>query len=123
MSTAGKLLASISSSSSSSSSSAAASSSSNSTSSLSSGMSGVDTKFFKCADRQCLDDYKLGRTLGQGAFATVRIATESTTGLKWAVKVIKRSALLAEDEDSLQNEIYILRNVAHTGVFVLHFIV
>lgn len=33
------------------------------------------------------------RTLGQGAFATVKLATSLETGELFAVKVIKRSAL------------------------------
>lgn len=38
-----------------------------------------------CAVR---DAYKLGRTLGKGGFAVVRLATDRQTGVDWAVKVM-----------------------------------
>lgn len=60
--------------------------------------------------------YKFGRTLGQGTFATVKMATSIADNLKWAVKIIKRSALTSEDEDSLKMEIQILRLTNHPHI-------
>ena len=60
--------------------------------------------------------YKFGRTLGQGTFATVKMATSITDGTKWAVKIIKRSALTSEDEESLKMEIQILQLTNHSNI-------
>jgi serine/threonine protein kinase len=57
--------------------------------------------------------YKLGRTLGQGTFATVKIGTCLADRSKWAIKVVKRSALSASDENSLRTEIQIICNTSH----------
>lgn len=60
--------------------------------------------------------YKFGRTLGQGTFATVKLATCLSDHSKWAVKVIKRSALTSEDEESLKMEIQILQLTNHPNI-------
>lgn len=60
--------------------------------------------------------YKLGRTLGQGTFATVKLATCLSDRTKWAVKIIKRSALSPEDEKSLEMEIQILQLTKHPNI-------
>ncbi len=60
--------------------------------------------------------YKFGRTLGQGTFATVKMATSLADGSKWAVKIIKRSALTSEDEESLKTEIQILQLTNHPNI-------
>ena len=60
--------------------------------------------------------YKFGRTLGSGTFATVKQATCLKDSTKWAVKVIKRSALTAEDEESLKMEIQILQLTNHQNI-------
>jgi calcium/calmodulin-dependent protein kinase I len=39
-------------------------------------------------DVEVRDAYKLGRTLGRGGFAVVRLATDRATGKEWAVKVM-----------------------------------
>jgi calcium/calmodulin-dependent protein kinase I len=60
--------------------------------------------------------YKFGRTLGQGTFATVKLATNIAENSKWAVKIIKRSALSSEDEQSLRMEIQILQLTNHQNI-------
>jgi calcium/calmodulin-dependent protein kinase I len=60
--------------------------------------------------------YKFGRTLGSGTFATVKQATCLKDSTKWAVKVIKRSALTSEDEESLKMEIQILQLTSHPNI-------
>mmetsp|Transcript_24853 Transcript_24853/g.55829 ORF Transcript_24853/g.55829 Transcript_24853/m.55829 type:complete len:353 (+) Transcript_24853:203-1261(+) len=60
--------------------------------------------------------YKFGRTLGSGTFATVKQATCLADQTKWAVKVIKKSALTAEDEESLKMEIQILHLTHHPNI-------
>lgn len=60
--------------------------------------------------------YKMGRTLGQGTFATVRLAQSRTEGTRWAVKIIDREALTQDDEKSLKMEITILQETNHPNI-------
>eukprot|EP01031_Cornospumella_fuschlensis_P035081 gene35081-42489_t len=68
------------------------------------------------SDSEVERHYKFGRTLGQGTFATVKMATCLSDNTKWAVKVIKRSALTSEDEESLKMEIQILQLTNHPNI-------
>ena len=57
----------------------------------------------------CQKYYNLTRTLGQGSFATVKLAVSKADGSKWAVKVIKKTSLSQEDEEALRDEVMILQ--------------
>jgi calcium/calmodulin-dependent protein kinase I len=61
----------------------------------------------------------MGKTLGQGSFATVKLATKKTDGSKWAVKIIKKGSLSAEDSKMLQTEVEVLESVKHTNIVSL----
>jgi calcium/calmodulin-dependent protein kinase I len=64
----------------------------------------------------CEKNYKFGRTLGQGTFATVKIAKKISDNSKWAIKIISRSALTTDDEQSLKMEIQIMELTNHPNV-------
>ncbi|KAI8832562.1 calmodulin-dependent protein kinase [Chytriomyces cf. hyalinus JEL632] len=56
-------------------------------------------------------EYKTGKTLGQGSYATVKEAVKISTGEKFAVKVISKK-LMAGREHLILNEIEILKKVS-----------
>ncbi|KAJ3241507.1 hypothetical protein HDU78_001805 [Chytriomyces hyalinus] len=56
-------------------------------------------------------EYKTGKTLGQGSYATVKEAVKISTGEKFAVKVISKR-LMAGREHLILNEIEILKKVS-----------
>lgn len=68
---------------------------------------------------QC--EYKTGRSLGQGAYATVKEAEKISTGEKFAVKVIAKS-LMQGREFMILNEIDILKKISqgHKNIVTLH---
>jgi len=72
--------------------------------------------FHKSSDKECEKHYKFGRTLGQGSFATVKLCQAIEDKSKWAVKIVKRNALSAGDEESLRSEIAILQKVNHERI-------
>lgn len=76
--------------------------------------------FHRSTDKECEQHYKLSRTLGQGSFATVKLATEIATGKRWAVKIIKRAALTAEDSESLKSEMLIIQKLHHPNIVGVH---
>jgi calcium/calmodulin-dependent protein kinase I len=67
----------------------------------------------------CQKYYNLTRTLGQGSFATVKLATCKQQNTKWAVKIIKKSSLSKEDEEALESEVDILRKIDHPNIVKL----
>ena len=66
------------------------------------------------------DNYKLGKTLGKGAFAKVRLATKNDSDdEEFAVKMIKLEALEMDDMIAIGNEIEILTQIDHPNVVKL----
>lgn len=65
--------------------------------------------------------YKIKGVLGTGAFSTVREGSHySNPGHKFAIKVILRSKLTAEDEAALIDEVKILRELRHCNIIRLY---
>jgi calcium/calmodulin-dependent protein kinase I len=58
--------------------------------------------------------------LGSGAFSIVKEATEKKTGTSFAVKIITKAKLSAEDEAALQDEIEVLKEMKHGNIIELH---
>ena len=68
---------------------------------------------------ECEKYYKFGKTLGQGSFATVKLATSKKDGSKWAVKIIKSGSLGPDDEAALRSEVDVLQKVSHKNIVIL----
>jgi len=64
--------------------------------------------------------YDIGAIIGRGKFSYVYSCTERRTNKEWAVKVIKKDNLSAEDKSLLRTEISILRIVSHPYIVSLH---
>lgn len=60
--------------------------------------------------------YKLGRLLGEGAFAQVRLAADRETGEHVAVKVIKKSEFAPQEMEYIRREVQVCRQVCHPNV-------
>ncbi|KAI8925404.1 kinase-like domain-containing protein [Entophlyctis helioformis] len=65
-------------------------------------------------------EYKTGRTLGQGSYATVKEAVKIKTGERYAVKMISKK-LMAGKEHMILNEIEVLKKVSkgHKNIVTL----
>lgn len=64
--------------------------------------------------------YRLGETLGKGAFSVVRECTQKKNGMGYAVKIITKSKLTAEDDEALKDEIDILTKLKHNHIIKLY---
>lgn len=60
--------------------------------------------------------YKLGRLLGEGAFAQVRLAADRETGEHVAIKVIKKSEFAPQEMEYIRREVQVCRQVYHPNV-------
>ena len=66
--------------------------------------------------------YVLGPTLGEGAFAKVKVATQINTKEKTAIKILDKSRLLEDENDILRfkKEISILKKLRHKNIIQLY---
>lgn len=78
----------------------------------SSGNGNPQAKHFK-------DVYKLGAVLGKGAFSEVKEGSNKQ-GESFAIKIVTKSKLTAEDEAALKDEISILKNLNHKHIIRLY---
>lgn len=66
------------------------------------------------------DSYRLGRTLGEGAFSVVKEGTNKGTGDSFAIKIVEKKKLSTEDEAALKDEIKILKKLLHVHIIRLY---
>ena len=71
---------------------------------------------FDHASANIRDDYLIGKVLGSGAFGEVRLCTHRKTGVKRAVKIIKKSFLQGKEETRFLSEIELLKNMDHPNI-------
>lgn len=65
-------------------------------------------------------EYKIGETLGKGAFSVVKEGTNKKTGESYAIKIVTKSQLTSEDETALKDEISILNDLKHPHIIRLY---
>ncbi|KAJ7188484.1 kinase-like protein [Mycena filopes] len=76
----------------------------------------------KPAGKPTLQDFQFGRTLGEGAYSTVKLATSRTDGKQYAVKVITKSHLIRAQkiETAAAERKALIRLQGHPGIVSLH---
>jgi calcium/calmodulin-dependent protein kinase I len=73
----------------------------------------INTEEF--AGKKLTDFFDVGKELGRGAFAVVKVATHKKTGYEFAVKIIERGAA----DQNLIREIEVMKKVDHPNVIQL----
>ncbi|CAG9325473.1 unnamed protein product [Blepharisma stoltei] len=77
----------------------------------------LPSTFVQINQRSFLKVYKLGRSLGSGAFGEVRFCTHKKTNARRAVKIFKKDIFTNEiDKEKLVKEIEILRILDHPSI-------
>lgn len=66
------------------------------------------------------DYYKVGKTLGEGAYGKVYQVQHRTTGLIRAMKAIKKKSVLKEEQEKLFSEVSILKDLDHPNIVKLY---
>ena len=73
------------------------------------------------SNKNSLDDYIIGKQIGQGAYAVVRIAVLKEMREKVALKIYKKSKLMDPNRrKSVKREIKLLKNMANQHIIRLH---
>jgi len=65
-------------------------------------------------------EFDLGKLLGEGNYAQVKLGKEKSTGHMWAVKIINKKKLEPGDEEMLALEVGVLSQVTHPNVVHLY---
>ncbi|KZV27376.1 hypothetical protein F511_02485 [Dorcoceras hygrometricum] len=68
------------------------------------------------SSRNVLPCYKLGRTLGIGAFGKVKLAVHTLTGLKVAIKILDRRSIDSSEAEKVRKEINIMKQLFHPHI-------
>lgn len=71
-------------------------------------------------DQKINTHYEIKEKLGSGSFATVSRAVKKKTGKEYAVKVIKKSKLSAEELAVVHDEVAIMDKVEHKNIVCLY---
>jgi calcium-dependent protein kinase len=66
------------------------------------------------------DHYKIGKTLGEGAYGKVYHVTHKDTAIERAMKAIKKKAIIKEEEEKLFAEVNILKELDHPNIVRLY---
>jgi serine/threonine protein kinase len=70
---------------------------------------------------EILENFILGKTIGQGSYATVRFAIEKETNKKYAVKIYENYKLVdPQKKRNLQREISIIKSLDHPCIIKLY---
>jgi len=64
---------------------------------------------------------RLGKTLGEGTFGKVKLATHILTGEKVAIKILEKDRIIdVSDVERVAREIYILKFIRHPNIIQLY---
>lgn len=66
--------------------------------------------------RSVLSNYRLGKTLGVGCFAKVKLAVHNLTGIKVAIKILDRQTLDEFETMKVRREVNIMRQLSHPHI-------
>jgi len=70
----------------------------------------------KNAPHKIFASWELGEVLGEGGYSIVKLATNKETNQKAAVKIVRRVGISKEDEESLLEEVRILKSINHPNI-------
>lgn len=68
---------------------------------------------------QSIENYRLGKTIGRGNFAKVKLATHIPTGVEVAVKIINKTNLSDDSLKKLWREVKIMKMLDHPNIVKL----
>ncbi|CAD8119102.1 unnamed protein product [Paramecium sonneborni] len=71
--------------------------------------------------QQSIGQYVFGKTLGEGTFGKVKLATHQTTQEKVAIKILEKSKIVdTSDIERVTREIQILKQIRHPNLVQLY---
>lgn len=72
--------------------------------------------FFSVKKNSILDEYQVGRVLGEGSYGQVKLVLHCRTNMERAMKVIKKAGVSAEERETMMREVSILKSLDHPNI-------
>jgi len=70
----------------------------------------------RSSSQALLDNYTIGKLLGEGGFGTVCLVTHKSTGIMRAMKMISKKKMNKKEEDKFFEELALLREIDHPNI-------
>lgn len=68
-----------------------------------------------------IEDYVIGKEIGKGAYASVKLCTHKPSGLKFAIKIYEKIKLNdVHKRSAVKREIEVLKKIEHINIVKLH---
>lgn len=72
--------------------------------------------FFSTKNTSILDDYQVGKILGEGSYGQVKLVRHIRTNTERAMKVIKKAGVPEEEKAVMMKEVSILKSLDHPNI-------
>lgn len=72
--------------------------------------------FISTKTTDILEDYQIGKLLGEGSYGQVKLVLHRRTGMERAMKVIVKSGVSAEEKELMMREVMILKSLDHPSI-------
>ena len=82
----------------------------------------INSSSLNIYDKNSISEYKFEKTLGQGSYATVKLAFEKATNKKFAIKIYEKYRLTDHHRmNNVRREISILKKIDHKNIIKLYY--
>lgn len=72
--------------------------------------------FLSIKHSDILEDYSIGRLLGEGSYGQVKLVLHRRTNMERAMKVVLKSGVTAEEKANIMKEVSILKSLDHPNI-------
>lgn len=72
--------------------------------------------FFSTKNTPILDDYQIGKILGEGSYGQVKLVRHIRTNVERAMKVVKKDGVSEEEKILMMKEVTILKGLDHPNI-------
>lgn len=72
--------------------------------------------FFSIKKTNILDEYQVGKVLGEGSYGQVKLVLHRRTNMERAMKIIKKAGVSAEEKEIMMREVSILKSLDHPNI-------
>ena len=76
--------------------------------------------FFSIKSNPIKDDYEIGTALGEGSYGEVKLGVHKRTKMARAIKIIKKTAIIKQDEELIMKEVEILKSLDHPNIIKIY---
>lgn len=76
--------------------------------------------FFSIKKTDILEEYQVGKLLGEGSYGQVKLVLHRRTKVERAMKIIKKAGVSAEEREIMMREVSILKSLDHPNIIKIY---